>query len=90
MHTGGRGAREAPHVPPPKDFEKLDHKNVIKHENRGPLPDFLTTQGTTLKIILKCLCIYTVISLVLVTNKNVRKTSAVSSKAVLYPIIYKG
>jgi hypothetical protein len=23
-----------------KDFEKLDHKNAIKHENRGPPPTF--------------------------------------------------
>jgi hypothetical protein len=33
MHTkgGGRGS-----CTPPKDFEKLDNKNAIKHENRGP------------------------------------------------------
>ncbi len=30
------------------DFEKLDHKNAIKHENRG-LPDFLTTLSTPSK-----------------------------------------
>jgi hypothetical protein len=25
---------------PLKDFEKLEHKNSIKHENRGPPPRF--------------------------------------------------
>jgi hypothetical protein len=25
---------------PSKDFEKLDYKNVMKHENRGPHPRF--------------------------------------------------
>jgi hypothetical protein len=25
---------------PSKDFEKLDHKNAIKHKNRGPPPRF--------------------------------------------------
>ena len=40
MHTGGRGA---PHVPPIKIFEKLPHKNAIKHD---PTPDFLTTPST--------------------------------------------
>jgi hypothetical protein len=38
---GGRGGRGAPHVPPIKIFEKLPHKNAIKHD---PSPDFLTTQ----------------------------------------------
>jgi hypothetical protein len=28
------------HMSPSKDFEKLDHKNAIKHENKGPLPRF--------------------------------------------------
>jgi hypothetical protein len=37
MHTGREGGkrRGAPHVPPSKDFKKLDHKNAIKHENIG-------------------------------------------------------
>ncbi len=29
---GGRGGRGAPHVPPIKIFEKLPHKNAIKHD----------------------------------------------------------
>ena len=32
MHTGVRGGSSCT---PSKDFEKLDHKNAIKHENRG-------------------------------------------------------
>jgi hypothetical protein len=42
MHTGGRAGergRRASHVPPIKIFEKLHHKNAIKHDP----PDFLTT-----------------------------------------------
>jgi hypothetical protein len=32
MHTGGGGGlRGTPHVPPIKIFEKLPHKNAIKH-----------------------------------------------------------
>ena len=29
---GGEGRRGAPHVPPIKIFEKLPHKNAIKHD----------------------------------------------------------
>ncbi len=50
MHKGGG---EAPHVFPQKTL-----KNAIKHENRRPHLDFLTTPGTPLKIIRKWLCIY--------------------------------
>jgi hypothetical protein len=32
--------RGEPNVPPKKDFERLDHKNAIKHENSGPPPRF--------------------------------------------------
>ena len=35
---GGRGGRGTK-CTPSKDFEKFDHKNAIKHENRGPLGD---------------------------------------------------
>ena len=43
---GWPGGRGAPHVPPIKIFEKLAHKNAIKHD----LPtDFLTTPSTPLK-----------------------------------------
>ncbi len=39
-----------PNVPPQKDFERLDHKNAIKHENReAPLQDFLTAPSTPSK-----------------------------------------
>jgi hypothetical protein len=31
---------------PSKEFQKLDHNNAIKHENRGPPPVFLTTPST--------------------------------------------
>jgi hypothetical protein len=34
---------------PSKDLNKLSHKNAIKHENRGPLSDFLTTPSTPSK-----------------------------------------
>jgi hypothetical protein len=34
--VGGRGQL----IYPSKDFEKLDHKNAIKHENRRPPPRF--------------------------------------------------
>ena len=37
MHTGGEGGTSCT---PSKGFEKLDHKNAIKHENRGPPPRF--------------------------------------------------
>jgi hypothetical protein len=37
-HRGG--GEGAPHVPPSKDFEKLKHKNAIKHVNRGLPPRF--------------------------------------------------
>ena len=33
----------APHVPPIKIFEKLPHKNAIKHDPPFPPPDFITT-----------------------------------------------
>ena len=35
----------ATHVP----LGTLDHKCAIKHKNRGPLPDFLTTPSTPSK-----------------------------------------
>ena len=34
---------------PSKYFEKFCHKNAIKHENRGPPLDSLTTPSTPLK-----------------------------------------
>ncbi len=37
MHTGGRRSTS---YTPSKDFEKLDHKNAIKHVNRGFPPRF--------------------------------------------------
>jgi hypothetical protein len=46
MHTGGgaergnEGGIRAPRVPPSKDFKKLNHKNAIKHKNRGPPPKY--------------------------------------------------
>jgi hypothetical protein len=40
MHTGGRGERGYTSCSSSKDFEKLDHKNAIKHKNRGPSPRF--------------------------------------------------
>ncbi len=36
-HKGRGGTREY-FMYPSKDFEKLDHKSAIKHENRGPRP----------------------------------------------------
>jgi hypothetical protein len=36
----GGGRRGATSLHPSKDFEKLDHKNAIKHKNRGPPPRF--------------------------------------------------
>jgi hypothetical protein len=45
MHTGGKRGEGAPRVPPIKIFEKLPHKNAIKHDP----PDFLTTASTPLK-----------------------------------------
>jgi hypothetical protein len=42
---GGERGPGAPYVPPIKIFEKLQHKNAIKHDP----PDFLTTQSTLLK-----------------------------------------
>jgi hypothetical protein len=35
-HRGGGGTS----CTPSKDFEKLDHKNALKHENRGHPPKF--------------------------------------------------
>jgi len=35
MHKGGWGDGGIS-CTPSKDFEKLDHKNAITHENRGP------------------------------------------------------
>jgi hypothetical protein len=32
-------------------FEKVGHKNAMKHENRGPPLDFLATPSTPLQII---------------------------------------
>ncbi len=32
MQPGGRGGSGAPHVPPIKIFEKLPHKNAVKHD----------------------------------------------------------
>jgi hypothetical protein len=43
--TQGGGGGGAPHVPPIKIFEKLPHKNAIKHDP----PDFLTTPSTPIK-----------------------------------------
>jgi hypothetical protein len=37
---GERGEEGNTSCTPSKDFEKLDHKNAIKHENRGPPPTF--------------------------------------------------
>jgi hypothetical protein len=37
MHTGGEGGTSCT---PSKGFKKLEHKNAIKHENRGPPPRF--------------------------------------------------
>jgi hypothetical protein len=34
---------------PSTDFEKLDHKNAIKHENKGPLPRFSHNPSNELK-----------------------------------------
>jgi hypothetical protein len=40
-HRGRRGgAGGGTSCTPSKYFEKLDHKNAIKHENRGPPPRF--------------------------------------------------
>jgi hypothetical protein len=36
MHSGERGEEGGSSCTPSKDFEKLYHKNAIKHENRGP------------------------------------------------------
>jgi hypothetical protein len=37
MHwAGGEGGGGGTSCTPSKDFEKLGHKNAIKHENRGP------------------------------------------------------
>jgi hypothetical protein len=47
---GGRGERRgSTSFTPSKDFEKLEHKNAKKHENRESPPDFLTTPSTPLK-----------------------------------------
>jgi hypothetical protein len=39
MNTG-RGREGGTSCTPSKDFEKLDNKNAIKHENREPPPRF--------------------------------------------------
>jgi hypothetical protein len=49
MHTRGEGVGGGTLCTSIKDFEKLDLENAIKHENRGPLPDFLTTPSTPSK-----------------------------------------
>ncbi len=36
MHTGGGGGGGGTSCTPLNDFEKLDHKNAITHQNRGP------------------------------------------------------
>jgi hypothetical protein len=41
----GRGGRGVPHLPLINIFEKLPHKNAIKHDP----PDFFTTPSTPLK-----------------------------------------
>ena len=53
-HRGGGGGISCP---PSKDFEKLDYKNVMKHENRGSHPRF-SHNPPPLEIIWKWLCIY--------------------------------
>jgi hypothetical protein len=50
--------RGGPNVPPQKDFERLDHKNAIKHENREPPPRFSHSPKYPLKIIWKLLYFY--------------------------------
>jgi hypothetical protein len=35
-HKGGKGEEGGTSCTPSKDFQKLDHKNAIKHKNRGP------------------------------------------------------
>jgi hypothetical protein len=42
MHIGGGGGgrRCPPHVPPKKDFEKLNPKNATKYKNTGLHPIF--------------------------------------------------
>ncbi len=37
---GEEGEERAPHVPPMKIFEKIPHKNAIKHDPPTPHPDF--------------------------------------------------
>jgi hypothetical protein len=52
MHTGGGGEGEEGELHlwyPSKDFEKLDYKNSIKHENRGPPPRFSNNTKYPLK-----------------------------------------
>jgi hypothetical protein len=47
---GGRGGEEGgTSCAPSKDFEKLQHKNAIKHENRGPPPIFFHNPMYSLK-----------------------------------------
>ena len=46
-HRGVERGGWAPHVPPIQIFEKLPHKNAIKHD--PPPPDFLTTPSTPSK-----------------------------------------
>jgi hypothetical protein len=50
MHTvRERGKEGGTSCTPSKYFEKFCHKNAIKHENRGPPLDSLTTPSTPLK-----------------------------------------
>jgi hypothetical protein len=45
---GGRGGMEEPHVRPQKT-EKLDLKNALKHEKKGPPPNFFHNPKCPLK-----------------------------------------
>jgi hypothetical protein len=52
MHTGGSPEGRGEGVTactPSKGFEKLDRKNIIKHENRGFPPNLLTTPSKELE-----------------------------------------
>ena len=47
---GVEGMEEgATHVPPSKDFKKMDHNNAIKQKIEDPLPKFFTTSSTPSK-----------------------------------------
>ncbi len=39
-HRCPKGEEGGTSCSPSKDFKKLDHKNAIKHKNRGPPPIF--------------------------------------------------